>query len=98
MSYGTSTPGADGAQLRITFRTMCGREIQVGQLALGGGPHPAQRISLDIGAPPGGGTGTWAGLTVAEARWLAEAACSRRLGCGQWPPSKISRLPVARRT
>ena len=77
----SSIPGAGGARLHVSFRTMCGREIQVGHLALGGGRHPAQRVSLDIGASPGGGTGTWAGLTVAEARWLAEALLTQAAAC-----------------
>ena len=57
----SSAPGAGGTGHYVSFRTMCGRQIQVGHLVLGGGHHPVQRISLDIGAPPGGGTGTWAG-------------------------------------
>ena len=60
---------------------MCGREIQVGHLALGGGRHPAQRVSLNIGASPGGGTGTWAGLTVDEARRLADALLTQAAAC-----------------
>jgi hypothetical protein len=74
----SSIPGAGGARLHISFRTTCGREIQIGHLALGGGRHPAQRVSLDIGASPGGGTGTWAGLTVAEALLTQAAACAPR--------------------
>ena len=77
----SSIPGAGGAHLHVSFRTMCGREIQVGHLALGGGRHPAQRVSLDIGASPGGGTGAWAGLTVAEARQLAEALLTQAAAC-----------------
>jgi hypothetical protein len=77
----SSIPGASGARRHVSFRTMCGREIQVGHLALGGGRHPAQRVSLDIGAWPGGGTGAWAGLTVAEARRLAEALLTQVAAC-----------------
>ena len=82
----SSIPGAGGARLHISFRTTCGREIQIGHLALGGGRHPAQRVSLDVGASPGGGTGTWAGLTVAEARRLAEALLSQAAACDPRPP------------
>jgi hypothetical protein len=77
----SSTPGADGAVYHISFRTMCGREVQVGHLALGGGRRPAQRVSLDIGASPGGGTGTWASLTVGEARRLADALLAQAAAC-----------------
>jgi hypothetical protein len=81
------TPGADGAGLHVSFRTACGREIRVGHLVLGGGRHPAQRISLDIGASPHGGTGTWAGLTASEARRLAAALLMHATACdGLRPP------------
>ncbi len=40
------TSGAGGASLHVSFRTTCGREIRVGHLTLGGGHHPAQRVSL----------------------------------------------------
>ena len=76
-----SIPGAGGARLHISFLTTCGREIQIGHLVLGGGRHPAQRVSLDIGASPGGGTGAWAGLTGAEARRLAEALLTQAAAC-----------------
>jgi hypothetical protein len=68
-----STSGADGVGLHVSLRTMCGREIRVGHLTLGGGHHPAQWVSLDIGASSDGGTGTWAGLTSGEARRPAAA-------------------------
>jgi hypothetical protein len=82
-----STPGAGGAGLHVSFRTMCGREIRVGHLALGGGRHPPQRVSLDIGASSGGGTGTgtWAGLTVDEARRLAAALLTQAAACDPRP-------------
>jgi hypothetical protein len=82
----SSIPGADGAGLHVSFLTTCGREIRVGHLAIGGGRHPAQRVSLDIGAPAGGGTGTWAGLTVAEARRLAAALLTQAAACAPRPP------------
>ena len=63
---------------------MCGREIRVGHLILGGGRHPAQRVSLDIGASSGG-TGIWAGLTVGEARRLAAALLAQAAACDSRP-------------
>jgi hypothetical protein len=80
-----STPGAGGAGLHVSFRTMCGREIRVGHLALGGGRHPAQRVSLDIGASSGGATGIWAGLTPGEARRLAGALLTQAAACDPRP-------------
>jgi hypothetical protein len=76
-----STPGAGHAGLCLSFRTTCGREIRVGHLVLGGGHHPAQRISLDIGASPGAANGTWAGLTADEARGLAAALLAQAAAC-----------------
>jgi hypothetical protein len=82
----SSIPGAGGAaRLNVSFRTMCGREIRVGHLALGGGHHPAQRVSLDIGASPDGAAGTWAGLTVGEARRLADALLAQAAACDPRP-------------
>ena len=77
----SSTAGAGGASLHDGFRTMCGREIRVGHLALGGGRHPAQRVSLDVGASPDGRPGTWAGLTAGEARRLAAALLFHATAC-----------------
>jgi hypothetical protein len=74
-------PGAEGARFHVSFRTTCGREIQVGHLVLGGGHHPARRVSLNIGASSGGATGTWAGLTADEARWLAHALLAHAADC-----------------
>ena len=74
-----SAPG--GAGLHVSFRTMCGREIRVGHLVLGGGRHPAQRVSLAIGASPDDGTGSWAGLTADEARRLAAALLRHAAAC-----------------
>ena len=78
-------PGADGAGFHVSFRTMCGREIQVGHLVLGGGCHPARRVSLDIGASPGSGHGAWAGLTAGEARRLAAALLMQAAACDGRP-------------
>lgn len=78
------TPG--GADPHVSFRTMCGREIRVGHLVLGSGHHPPQRVSLDISASPGAGTGTWAGLTADEARRLAAALLLHAAACDAlWP-------------
>jgi hypothetical protein len=81
-----STPGAGGASLHLSFRTMCGREIRVGHLALGGGRYPARRVSLEIVASSGAGNGTWAGLTAREARHLAAALLARAAACDGRPP------------
>src|ERR1019366_9848727 len=64
---------AAAAHEHFRVRTMCGRDVQVGLLALGGGERPAWRISLDVGRSPGQDEGGWAGLTPAEARRLAAA-------------------------
>jgi hypothetical protein len=77
----SNAPGAGGAGLHVSFRTMCGREIRVGHLVLGGGRQPAHRVSLDIGASSDGGTGTWAGLTAGEARRLAAALLRHAAAC-----------------
>ena len=81
-----ATSGAGRADPHVSFRTTCGREISVGHLALGGGRHPAQRVSLGIGASSGAGNGTWAGLTVGEARRLAEALLRQAAACDGLPP------------
>ena len=81
----SSIPGAGGARIHVSFRTTCGRNIQVGHLVLGGGRHPAQRVSLDIGASSGGATGTWAGLTAGEARRLATALLAQAAACDPCP-------------
>jgi hypothetical protein len=82
----SSTPGAGGAGLHLSFRTTCGREIRVGHLVLSGGHHPARRVSLDIGASPGAQNGTWAGLTAGEARRLAAALLVQAAACDVGPP------------
>jgi hypothetical protein len=82
----SSIPGAGGARFHVSFRTMCGREIQVGHLVLGGGRHPAERVSLAVGARADGGTGTWAGLTASEARQLAAALLMQAAACDTRPP------------
>ena len=65
----SSIPGAGGARIHVSFRTMCGREIQVGHLVLGGGRHPAQ---VPV-APPG------------EARRLATALLAQAAACDPRP-------------
>jgi hypothetical protein len=81
-----SPPDADGTGRHVSFRTMCGREIRVGHLALGGGRRPARRVSLDIGVSSDGVTGTWAGLTVGEARRLAAALLMQAAACDDFRP------------
>jgi hypothetical protein len=78
------TSGAGSAGHHVSVRTTCGREIRIGHLALGGGPHPAQRISLGISASPGAEAGTWAGLTAGEARQLAAALLVQAASCDHW--------------
>lgn len=80
------TAGAGGAGLHVSFRTTCDRQIRVGHLVLGGGRHPAHRVSLDIGASPDAGDGTWAGLTAGEARRLAGALLIQAAACDALPP------------
>jgi hypothetical protein len=80
------TSGAGSAGLHVCFRTTCGREIRVGHLVLGGGRHPAQRVSLGIGASSGTGDGAWAGLTAGEARRLAAALLLQAAACDGLPP------------
>ena len=75
------TSGAESAGQHISVRTSCGREIRIGHLALGGGPHPAWRVSLGISASPDIQDGTWAGLTVDEARQLAAALLAQAAAC-----------------
>jgi len=72
---------ARGTGHHTGFRTMCGRQIRVSRLVLGGGSRPAQRVSLDIGGSSGDSTGTWAGLTAAEARRLALALLIQADAC-----------------
>ncbi len=55
------------------LRTTCGRELTVGLIALGDVAHPARRVTVNISECPGCHDGTWAALTVAEARRLAAA-------------------------
>jgi hypothetical protein len=89
MSYGTSVtlgmPFADVLAFHVSIRTTCGRQIQVGHLALGGAHHPAQRVSLDISDPSGADGGTWAGLTAGEARRLAAALLLQATACENRP-------------
>ena len=78
------TSGAEGTGHHVSVRTTCGREIRVGHLALGGGTHPAQRVSLGISASSDTEDGTWAGLTVDEARQLAAALLLHAATCEGW--------------
>jgi len=80
------TSGDDGAGLHVSFRTTCGREIRIGHLILGGGRHPARRVSLGISASSATGDGTWAGLTPGEARRLGAALFMQAAACDALPP------------
>ena len=80
------TAGADGAGLHVSFRTTCGRQVRVGHLVLGGGRHPAHRVSLGISPSSDAGDGTWAGLTAGEARRLAAALLIQAAACNALPP------------
>ena len=75
------TSGAESAGQHVSVRTTCGREIRIGHLALGGGPHPAWRVSLGISASSDTQDGTWAGLTADEARQLAAALLFQAAAC-----------------
>jgi uncharacterized OsmC-like protein len=68
----THIHGTQAADHQVV-RTTCGREVQVGRLALGSAEQPARRVSLDVGHSPGHQDGAWAALTPAEARQLAAA-------------------------
>ena len=64
--------GADRRFEHQSFLTTCGREVRAGRLVLGDTKRPVQRVGLEIGQWPGGDRdGTWAALTVTEARRLA---------------------------
>jgi hypothetical protein len=60
---------------------MCGREIRIGHLTLGGGRRPAQRVSLAISATSAADNGIWAGFTPGEARRLAAALLVQAAAC-----------------
>jgi hypothetical protein len=80
----STTFGAESAGHHVSVLTTCGREIRIGHLALGGGAHPAQRVSLGISASADTGEGTWAGLTADEARQLAMALLVQAAICDRW--------------
>jgi hypothetical protein len=68
--------------------TSCGREVTVGRLSLGDQQHPTGRIFVDLGECPDSGSQTgWAGLTVAEARQLAQAILSQAAAAERECPS-----------
>jgi len=77
----TRISGAGAGSRHLSFRTTCGRDIRVGHLILGGGLRPAQRVSLHIGTSSLTENATWAGLTAAEARWLAAALLAQAATC-----------------
>ena len=78
------TFGPESADHHVSVRTTCGREIRIGHIALGGGAHPAQRVSLGISASSDTEDGTWAGLTADEARQLAAALLVHAATCDHW--------------
>ena len=84
MSSPTSGAESAGHHHHVSVRTTCGREIRVGHLALGGGPSPAQRVSLCISASSDVEDSTWAGLTAGEARQLAAALLVHAASCDHW--------------
>ena len=75
------TFGTESGGHYVSVRTTCGREIRIGHLALGGGPHAARRVSLGISASSDSEDGTWAGLTAEEARQLAAALLVQTASC-----------------
>jgi len=75
---------AESADHSVSVRTTCGREIRIGHLALGGGTHPVQRVSLGISASSDTEDGAWAGLTANEARQLAAALLVQAASCDHW--------------
>lgn len=83
------TAGAGGAGLHVSFRTTCGRQVRVGHLVLGGGRHPARRVSLGISAMADAGDGSWAGLTPGEARRLAAALLMHAGAYDTRPPQTL---------
>ena len=96
----TRIPGTDdagGTGRHLSFRTTCGRDMRVGHLSLGGSHHPAQRVSLGIGASSAAESGTWAGLTASEARWLAAALLAQAAACDEYPGGPAAGLRAHRR-
>jgi uncharacterized OsmC-like protein len=69
----TQAESAPQALDHLLFRTTCGREVQVRQLAPGGAELPAPGVGLGICQTPGCEAGTEAALTPAQARQLAAA-------------------------
>jgi uncharacterized OsmC-like protein len=65
------------------LRTSCGRDLTIGRLALGDAAHPAGRVFTDLGKCRDCDGSTWAGLSVAEARWLASALLSQAAAAEQ---------------
>ena len=97
----TRIPGTDdagGTGRHLSFRTTCGRDMRVGHLSLGGSHRPAQRVSLGIGASSAAESGTWAGLTADEARWLAAALLAQAAACDEYPGGPSGGTPACRRT
>jgi putative redox protein len=75
------------------LRTSCGRDLAIGWLALGDAVHPVGRVFIDLGGCPDGG-GAWAGLSVAEARWLAAVLLSQAAEAEQDGQDRPGRVAV----
>jgi putative redox protein len=65
------------------LRTLCGRDLTIGRLALGDAAHPAGRVFIDLGKCRDYDGSTWAGLSAAEARRLAAALLSQAAAAEQ---------------
>jgi hypothetical protein len=78
----------------LAFRTTCGRDVQVGQLALGDAERRSRRVALDIGGSPGHEDATWTALTPREARQLA-AALLAEAAAAEHPNSGPGRVEVS---
>ena len=56
MPWTSASPAPAAPAFTSVSAPRAAAEIRVGHLVLGGGRHPARRVSLDIGASPGAGT------------------------------------------
>jgi putative redox protein len=75
-----------------SFETGCGRQVRVGTMILGDSQWSALRVSVDIGACPGCGDGTWVTFTTAEARQLAGALLAEAAAAEH--PDRPPRMPA----
>lgn len=97
----TSENEARAAHGHESVRTSCGREVAIGRLDLGDAQHPARRIFVDLGACPGCEGTSWAGLTAAEARQVANtllaeaAAAEQEAATAREPAGRVAVSHVA---